>query len=111
MYESETWTWNKAQQSRVRAVEMSYPRGACGVTRRECESNESVNERCGMGPCAKGVKCGVVEWVKRNALRWLGDLQEKMSEDFVKKLYVSETEGPKDPKMRGRPVVRWKYKV
>ena len=32
---------------------------------------ESVWERCGMGPCANGVKCGVVEWVKRNTLRWL----------------------------------------
>ena len=25
---SETWTWNRAQQSRVRAVEMRYLRGA-----------------------------------------------------------------------------------
>ncbi len=31
-YGSKTWTWNRAQQSRVRAVEMSYLRGACGVT-------------------------------------------------------------------------------
>ncbi len=33
IYGSETWTWNRAQQSRVHAVEMSYLRGACGVTR------------------------------------------------------------------------------
>ncbi len=32
-YGSENWTWNGAQQSRVRAVEMSYLRGACGVRR------------------------------------------------------------------------------
>ncbi len=32
-YGSENWTWNGAQQSRVRAVEMSYLRGACGVSR------------------------------------------------------------------------------
>ncbi len=47
-YGSETWTWNRAQQSRVHAVEMSYLRGACGVTRWEGESNNSVCERCNM---------------------------------------------------------------
>ncbi len=60
-YGSETWTWNRAHLSRVHAVEMSYLRRACGVTRWEAKSNESVNERCGMGVCASGVKCGVVE--------------------------------------------------
>ncbi len=30
---SENWTWNETQQSRVRAVEISYLRGACGVNR------------------------------------------------------------------------------
>ncbi len=32
-YWSENWTWNGAQQSRVHAVEMSYLRGAYGVSR------------------------------------------------------------------------------
>ncbi len=41
--------WNRAQQSRVRAVEMGYLRGACGVTGWDGESNECVYERCGMG--------------------------------------------------------------
>ena len=45
-YGSETWTWNGTQQSRVYAVDMSYLRGACGVTRWEGESNESLYERC-----------------------------------------------------------------
>ncbi len=31
MYGSEMWTWNRSQQSRVCAVEMSYLRGACGM--------------------------------------------------------------------------------
>ena len=55
-----TCTWNMAQQSRVCGVEMSYLRGASGVTRWESESNESVYERNDTGPCANGVKCGVV---------------------------------------------------
>ena len=64
-YGSSTWTWNRAIKS-VLGVEMSYLRGACDVTRWECENNESMYERCEMRPCAKGVKCGVVEWVERN---------------------------------------------
>ncbi len=47
-YGSENWTWSRAQQSRVRAVEMSYLRGACEVNKWGGVSNESVNERCGM---------------------------------------------------------------
>ncbi len=75
-YGSETWTWKKAQQSRVHAVEMSYLRGACVVTRWEGENNESVYEKCGVETCASGVKCGVVEWVKRNTLRWFGNIKK-----------------------------------
>ncbi len=44
-YGSENWTWNGAQQSRVRAVEMSYLRGACGVSRWHGLNNESVYEK------------------------------------------------------------------
>ncbi len=31
-YRSENWTWNGMQRSRVRAVEVSYLRGECGVS-------------------------------------------------------------------------------
>ncbi len=41
-YGSENWTWNGAQQSSVRAVEMSYLRGACGVRRWDGLNNECV---------------------------------------------------------------------
>ncbi len=47
-YGSENWMWSRAQQSRVCAVEMSYLRGAGGVTRREYVSNENVYKRCVM---------------------------------------------------------------
>ncbi len=103
MYGSETWTWNRAQQSRVRPVEMSYLRGACGVTRWDGESNESMYERCEMGSQANGVNCGVVEWLKRNTLRWFGHIQRMGSEEFVRKVYMSESVGPDS---RGRPPVR-----
>ena len=70
----------------MRGEEMSYLRGACGVTGWEGESNESVYERCGMGPCANRVKCGVVEWVKINTLKWFGHLERMKSEKFLKKV-------------------------
>ncbi len=87
-------------------MEMSYLRGAYGVTRREGESNESVFERCGMGICASGVKCGVVEWVKRNMLRWFSHM-ERMKGEECEKMYVSEIKG----KSRRRPLGRWKDRV
>ncbi len=72
---------------RVHAVEMSYLREVCGVTRWNGESNESVYKRCGMGSRANGVSCGVVEWVKRNTLRF-GHIERMGSEEFVKKVQV-----------------------
>ncbi len=68
-YWSENWTWNGAQQSGVCAVEMSFLRGACGVSRWYGLSNENVYERCGMRGHGSGVGCGLVEWVKRSTLR------------------------------------------
>ena len=68
-YGSEARTWKRAQQSRVRAVERSYLRGACGVTRWDGERNESVYEICDKGSHVNGVNCGVLEQVKRNTLR------------------------------------------
>ncbi len=66
---------DRAQQSRVRGVELSYLRGECRVTSWYGEINESVYERCGMGSCANGVNCRVVEWVKRNTLRWVAHVE------------------------------------
>ncbi len=62
-------------------------------------------ERWSMGACASGVKCGVVEWVKRNTLRWFDHNERMNNEEFVKIVYVSEIE---DPGRRGKPLGRWK---
>ncbi len=45
----------------MQAVEMSYLRKACGVSRMDGMSNESVYERYEMCPGGEGKKCGVVE--------------------------------------------------
>ncbi len=86
-------------------MEMSYLRGPCGVTGWDDESNENMYERCGMGSQANGVKCGEVEWVKRNTLRWFGYIERMGSEEFVKKAYVSDSVGSNS---RGRPPGRWR---
>ncbi len=43
------------------------------------------------------------EWMKRNTLRWFGHIERMNSEEFVKKVYVNEIEGPS---RRGRPLGR-----
>ncbi len=96
---SETWMWNRGQQSKVHAVETSYMRGACGVTRWDGESNESIHERCGMASHTNGINCGVMEWVKRNMLRGFGHIERMRSEELVKIVYMNEIEGPNS---RGR---------
>ncbi len=70
--------------------------------------NESVYERCGMGSQANEVNCGVVKWMKRSTLRWFGHTERMRSEEFVKKVYVSESVGPSS---KGRPPGRWKDRV
>ena len=48
------------------------------------------NERCGIRSCENGVKCDIVEWVKRNSLRWFCYIERKNCGEFVKKVSVSE---------------------
>ncbi len=71
-YGSKNWTWNGAQQSRVHAVEMSYLRGACGVSRWDGLSNASVYERCGMRERGSGVGCGVVKRAVKDIVKGKG---------------------------------------
>ncbi len=84
---------------------MSYLTGACGVSRWDGLSNESVYERCGMRGCGSGVGCGVVEWVKRYTLRWFVNIERMGNEEFVTKVYLSSAEGTN---RRGSPLGRWK---
>ncbi len=49
-----------------------------------------------------------MEWLKRNTLRWFGHTERMKSEEFVKKVYVSEIKGPG---RRGRSLGRWKDRI
>ncbi len=91
-------------QFRVRAAEMSYLRGACGVSRWDGLSNE----RCAMRGHGSGLGCGVVEWVKRSTLILFGHIERMGKEEFVKKVYLCSAEGTN---RRGRLLGRWKDRV
>ncbi len=82
---SEIRTWFRVQLLRVRAVEMSYLREACGVNRWNGVSNETVYERCGMRRHGSGVGCSVVEWVKRSTLRWFDHLRRWKMRDLLRR--------------------------
>ncbi len=73
-YASETWDWNESQRSRVQAVEMSYLRSACGISRMDAMSSECVYECFVMCHAGEGKKCGVVEDVKQQTLKWFGHM-------------------------------------
>ena len=107
-YASETWVWNERQRSRIQAVEMSYLRTACGVSRLDGESNESVYNRFGMTSRGEGMKCGVVEGVKRSTLRWFGHMERMDESEITKRVYRSKIDAVG---VRGRPPIRWDDRV
>ncbi len=45
------------------------------MTKWNGERNENVYDRCGIGSHANGVKCMVVEFAKRNNLKWFGNIE------------------------------------
>ncbi len=61
-----------------------------------------------MSETAVGMDCRVVEWVKRNTLRWYGHVMRMNECDFMKKVYESTIEGRG---VRGRPPMKWINRV
>ncbi len=72
------------------------------------ESNESVYERFGMCRVGVGKKCGVVEEVKRQTLKWFGHMERMEEGKMTRRVYMSEIEGGN---VRGRPPVKWRDRV
>ncbi len=91
----------------MQAVEMRYLRSACGVSRMDGMSNESVYECFGMCPTGEWKKCGAVE-VKQQTLKWFGHMKHMEESKMTRRVYVSETEGGN---FRGRPPVKWRERV
>ncbi len=87
---------------------MSYLRSACGVSRMDGMSNESVYEHFGMCHVGEGKKCGVVEEVKRQTLKWFGHMERMEESEMMRRVYVGEIEGGN---VRGQPPVKWRDSV
>ncbi len=56
----------------------------------------------------EGKKCGVVEEVKRQMLKWFGHMERMEESRMTRRVYVSEIEGGN---VRGRPPVKWRDRV
>ncbi len=55
-----------------------------------------------------GRKCGVVEKVKRQTLKWFGHVERMEEDKIAKRVYVSEIEGGN---VKGRPLVKWRDRM
>ncbi|GBP63020.1 hypothetical protein EVAR_43768_1 [Eumeta japonica] len=64
MYGSESWLWQKKNESGINAVEMRSLRSVCGVSRKGRCRNSDVSERCGLK-----------EDVVTSMSRWFGHLE------------------------------------
>ncbi len=87
---------------------MSYLRSACGVSRMNGLSNESVYEHFGMCLVGVGKKCGVKEEVKQKTLKWFSYMERMEEGKMTGRVYLSEIEGGN---VRGRPPVKWRDRV
>ncbi len=55
-----------------------------------------------------GKKCGVVEEVKRQTLKWFGHMERMEEGKMTRRVYMSEIEGGN---VRGQPPVKWRDRV
>ncbi|GBP60318.1 hypothetical protein EVAR_26730_1 [Eumeta japonica] len=80
MYGSESWVWQKKNESRINAAEMRSLRSTCGVSRKDICKNSDIRERCGL-------KEEVVTGVERGMLLWFGHLERMKESGLTKQIY------------------------
>ena len=94
MYECETWSLTKKQQSKVQATQMNVLGRIEGMNRLDRVRNVVIRERFNQG---------VLHLVKRRQESWKGRLEVMSIEKTTKKVFVEEMEGKRP---RGRPRLR-----
>ncbi|CAG9134602.1 unnamed protein product [Plutella xylostella] len=97
MYGSESWVWQKKNESRVNAVEMRSLRSMCGLKLNDRIRNSVIRDRV-------GVKEDVVTKIEKGMLRWFGHIERMDERRLTKEIYCAEMYGCVG---RGRP--RRKY--
>ncbi|GBP77516.1 hypothetical protein EVAR_98969_1 [Eumeta japonica] len=80
IYASESWIWQKKNESRISAVEMRSLRSMCGMSHKDRCRNSDVRERCGL-------KEDVVARAERGMLRWFGHLERVNESRLTKQIY------------------------
>lgn len=97
------------KRSRIQALEMNYLRSACGVSRMDGASYESVNGRFGMCSKGEGMSYVGVEAVKHStSLSWSIHLQEPDDTEITRKIYNNRLN---NVGVRGQTPVKWKNTV
>jgi len=77
MHGSEAWPMKVEHELRLNRTEMSIIRWMCGVKLNERKKNEELRELLGLEP--------VSLMIKKSRLRWLGDVERKDDNDWVKR--------------------------
>ena len=81
-------------------MEMRMVRWMCGVSLKDRVPSAELRERMGIE--------SVSDVVKQNRLKWLGHVQQKDDDDWVKKIMSFEVEGKRG---WGRPRMTWSQVV
>ncbi|GBP30976.1 hypothetical protein EVAR_81874_1 [Eumeta japonica] len=97
MYGSESWVWQKKNESRINAVEMRSLRYMYGMFLKDTCRNSDVRERCGL-------KKDVVTTIEKGMLRWFGYLKRMNESSLTKQIYRSDLCDGKIAITRGDPV-------
>lgn len=78
------------EQSKARTLELNCLRAASRVARLDRMRNEDVLcERSEMVERSRSVNCGMMTWVKWNALRWHGNVRRTLENKMVKYIRVA----------------------
>ena len=85
MYGSETWAMKVEDMQKLKRMEASMMRQMCSVSLKKHLSNEALRGRL-------GIDC-ISDLVRRSRLRWLGHVERKDDQQWVKKCMDFEVDG------------------
>ena len=78
-YGSETWEINKRNGKRLKALEMDFWRGACGVSRLEHVRNDEIRRRVHRNK-------DIMDTINMKRLIWYGHVQRMTEERWPKRM-------------------------
>ena len=100
IYGSETWALKKDSETKIQRTENKMLRLMCNVRLKDRVSSEELRKRIGVEP--------IKDVLVRNRLRWLGHVERRDNENWVKKSFNMEVQGKG---RAGRPRKSWKEVV